>query len=526
MNITSQFSLLHYNGKASLNLMSIPTSFNNDNLLSAYYNNFINSISTIYDSQDSNGAIPVFWTELSGYNRIPSPDSTLTSLIPDKSYYVIALNDNVLPLQVPAVSGTLDTTSLTKPSPVIVWPTSDKLSADITLTGINNNYAYFSTTINNLIPNEVYQYVFSGIDANWPTVISPISGLLKPSKSSLDIESVLNFCPSSGGCESHPGLLSSTIENVAHYQYNDLFSILSLSVEPISYTGVEPVSDQLTVRCRNCLPAKPVYPIISFPCIVTGCSTNDHGSSSVMLSGVNNNYYYLKAHISGLIPGENYTYNVNDLAGNWPVVLYPTSGSINSTTNSADIEIIASFCATTGTCPPGTPGLITNYTLAQDFSRAYAHNNYFTMLNITLEQDDYPDITTTSNNISIRCSNCLPGNAILMNYPNTSFIGGGKQEYPTGCCSGSKPIIVSISDAVPGDKYEYVFSSPTNKISFSPSSGIAYFGSNGDGNINSIMTTNLSLDDQYVISFSLNNTIYDIPTLDFLTVKCGSGCNT
>jgi hypothetical protein len=39
------------------------------------------------------------------------------------------------------------------------------------------------------------------------------------------------------------------------------------------------------------------------------------------------------------------------------------------------------------------------------------------------------------------------------------------------------------------------------------------------------MSTSLRDGDQYVIQCSLNNTIYDIPTNDFLTIKCGTGCN-
>lgn len=524
MNITSQFFLLHYRGQGSLNLMAVPTSFQNDTILIADYNNFIQGISTIYGSQDSAGTIPVFWTEISGYNRIPSPDSTLTALESDKSYYVITLNDNVLPLSVPAVSGYITGSSETisaNPSPIISFPRTDKLSADITLSGLNNNRAYFSTSISGLIPKETYKYTFEGVRSNWPSYISPSSGIIRPSKNTVDIESVLTFCASSGGCDSYGGLLSYDLDTSANYQKNNYFSILSLAIEPISYTGTDPVNEQLTVRCNDCLPQPPDLPTISMP---QSSSTSGNGSD-ILLTGINNNYCYLSPRISGLIPGETYTYTVNSLAGNWPVVLYPNSGTLRPTKSFSDIEIVASFCASTGTCPSGTAGLSSNYTLAQDFNRAYAHNNYFTLLNVTIQQNNYPFSKVTSDQISIRCSNCLPSNAILMSYPDISFSNGSKVEYPTGCCSGSKPISVSVANAVPGDRYEYSFVSPTNKISFSPSTGVAYFGSNGQGNINTIMTTSLSLDDQYVINFSLNNTIYDIPTIDFMTVKCGSGCS-
>jgi len=522
MNITSQFFLLHYIGHDALDLMGLPTSFANDIQLSSDYYSFINGISTIYGSQNSEGSIPVFWTELSGYNRLPSPDSTLRSLMPDQNYYIISLNNNVLPITVPPVNGYLQGTAdpaSTRPSPTIIFPNYDKLSADIILDGRNNNYAYFSTTISGLIPKETYKYVFTGVDSNWPSFISPVSGLLKPSKTSVDIESVLTFCSTSGGCGSQDGLLSYSLDTSASYQKNNYFSILSLAVEPVSYTGTQPVSEQLTVRCRDCLPQPPSLPVITMP---LSSSSNGNGSD-ITLTGINNNYCYLSPRISGLIPGERYTYTVDSVAGNWPVVIYPSSGSINPTKDYSDIEIVAAFCASTGTCPSGTDGL-SSYKLASDFSRAYAHNNYFTLLNVTVHQDSYPYSTIKSDQISIRCSNCLPSNAVLLSYPNISFP-TAYLEYGLSCCSGSKSLVVSVANAVPGDRYVYSFNAPTNKITFSPSSGIAYFGSNGAGNLNTIMTTSLSDGDQYVIQCSLNNTIYDIPTNDFLTIKCGSGCN-
>jgi len=508
----------------------MPTSFENDIQLSSNYYNFINSVSTIYGSQNAEGAIPLFWTELSGYTRIPSPDSTLKYLTPDKSYYVISLSDNVLPLAVPPVSGYLVGTADPdngRPSPIIIFPTGDKLSADITLDGKNNNYAYFSTTISGLIPKETYKYVFTGIDSNWPSFINPVSGIIKPSKTVVDIESVLTFCSASGACDSYEGLFPYSLDTSVDYQKNNYFSILSLNIEPVSYTGTDFVSEQLTVRCKDCLPQPPnlQLPVINMPL----SSSSSGNGSDITLTGINNNYCYLSPRISGIIPGETYTYTVNSSAGNWPTVIYPSSGIIKSTKDFSDIEVVVAFCASTGTCPSGTPGLSSSYTLASDFNRAYAHNNYFTLLNVTVQQNDYPYSKITSDQISIRCSNCLPSNAVLLNYPNITFMSGvastSNMVFGVSCCSGSKPMVVNVTDAVPGDRYVYKFESPTNKITFSPTSGVTYFGSNGVGNINTIMNTSLADGDQFVISCALNNTIYDIPTIDFLTIKCGSGCN-
>ena len=528
MNITSQFFLLHYIGHDPLDLMHVPASFANDIQLSSDYYSFINGISTIYGSQNSEGSVPVFWTELSGYNRLPSPDSTLRALMPDQNYYVISLNNNVLPLTVPPVNGYLQGTAdpnATRPSPTIVFPNYDKLSADIILDGKNNNYAYFSTTVSGLIPRETYKYTFSGIDSNWPAIISPISGLIKPSKTSVDIESVLTFCSTSGGCDTYNGILPYSLDTSANYQKNNYFSILSLNIEPVSYTGTDPVSEQLTIRCRDCLPQPPSLPVISMPL----SSASSGNGSDITLTGINNNYCYLSPRISGLIPGESYTYTVDSLAGNWPIVIYPSSGIIKPTKDFSDIEVVAAFCASTGTCPPGTPGLSSSYVLASDFSRAYAHNNYFALLNVTVQQNNYPFSKITSDQISVRCSNCLPSNAVLLSYPNITFMSGAASTsnmvFGVSCCSGSKPMVVNVTNAVPGDRYVYNFESPTNKITFSPSSGVTYFGSNGAGNINTIMNTSLADGDQFVINCSLNNTIYDIPTIDFLTIKCGSGCN-
>ena len=62
MIINSLKSIFRYESSEYLDLMHVP-SINADNNLYIEYNNFINSIETIYGTQQFDGTIPVFWTQ-------------------------------------------------------------------------------------------------------------------------------------------------------------------------------------------------------------------------------------------------------------------------------------------------------------------------------------------------------------------------------------------------------------------------------------------------------------------------------
>ena len=134
--------------------------------------------------------------------------------------------------------------------------TVDLPTEPVTLTG-SNNYCYdLVVTMNGLIPYKEYNYTFRSTVANWPVVVTPVSGMLKSSNTTATIRSRLAFCPATSVCGSGTiGLLDYDI-NKYKYLFDSTcgnFVTLELGVVPTDNSMSESISDQLTVYCLDCL---------------------------------------------------------------------------------------------------------------------------------------------------------------------------------------------------------------------------------------------------------------------------------
>jgi hypothetical protein len=330
MFITSEFFIETYIGKEALPLLAAPQ--NIDSGLLAQYNTFISNISTIYSSQNTNGTIPVFYKNANG---TPSSNSTLTALEPNKEYYFVSKSSASFPYTIPAIGGTISNPSppqvcssgLNPCCPTVFFP-----SDTITLSGPPENiYAYLSASVTGLIPGKTYNYIYDSITANWPSKISPLSGTITPASGVDNINGVFSFCPSTGCQDCLPFTLD--CEPDKEIVKKNIYSILKLTISGPDSSNCPPISDSITVKCNQCLPAPdPISrPSLSFV----------GGPKLSLAANCCANPVPLVVNISGTKPGNAYGFSLEA----WPstVQMIPNSGTIGFGDGSGKISTIVNL---------------------------------------------------------------------------------------------------------------------------------------------------------------------------------------
>jgi uncharacterized membrane protein len=399
MNINSQFYITNYTGKEPLDLMVKPTALIESTEI-ADYNRFIEAVSTIYASQNTTGMIPVFWTSRNSttdatggtkYTYSPNSDSTLKFLQPKESYYFILRDPTYVPLRVPTVGGSLPGFAENNQLPIISPPVSP-----IKLNNQSGNQYSFSVGLDKLQPYASYSYTVHGAFANWPVVVTPLSGIIKPSEPTSSIDLSVTFCTSTGLCPNGTvGLMDYTIDNNRrdlgpNTIPESLQSTLQISVTPTSYVGAEVLSKQFTVQCEDCLPKISI----------------DMPNQPVTLTGNNNHCYDLIADLSGLVPYQEYSYEFRSTIANWPAVVTPVSGVFKSSKKTGQIRSRLAFCPSTILCASGTIGLL-DYDVNQYQYLFDSTCGNFVTLELAISTPDASVPESISDKLTIYCLDCL-----------------------------------------------------------------------------------------------------------------------
>ena len=370
---------------------------------------------------------------------------------------------------------------------------------------INNSNLYtVEAAVTGLKPNHTYNYSFDAVSANWPVYLSSNSGTFISKSTSYNIESNLVFCASTGVCQSLGKTVLPYILDEGCILYNSPQSVkLQLTVSPVT-CDQESAVDETTIICDNCLPEISIGSV-----------------DEITLSSPNNNLYSLTHNVSGLIENQQYSYVYNGVQSNWPTIISPVSGSFLARSASHSLESQLMFCYPQNLCPSGTNGLF-NYTLDNLAQKTLKKNILSTQLQLTVTPDNCGLPPTTSDVFTLNCSGCLPA----FSYSSINFTDTPELSLAGPCCTGMKAVSIDVSGTVPGDKYTYLFDSASTDVSFTPSSGVVYFGGDGAGSVNTIMNVNLVDSQQIVISCALTHYNSDITTIDFLAVKCSGACAT
>lgn len=401
MIINNQFYIFTYAGSEPLNLMSVPAAISTDPLRLANYNTFIQSVDTIYASQNLNNQIPVFWTrkvnntDPVGNNVVtyrPHPDSTLKQLESKQSYYIIVRNTDNLPLSVPMMGDAVVGFSNNNLAPSITGLNNIKLTNTI------GNKHSLRPEITKLQPYETYSYVYKGINANWPVTISPISGTIKSSENRLALSSILSFCATSGCAGVVDQKINGTIANQCpSYNQKDLYSTLELEIKPVSFSGITIKSNPFTIECEDCLPRVRI-------------KLNNDQPSINLVAGSGTTDFITK--ISNLEPTQNYNYEFISLGANWPAMfITPISGVIKTYRPNQDFTLNSKivFCPTTGLCPSADSSVL-DYTVDPKFIESFYTSLLLKITPTTCSEPYYSlqnNASVYSDPITIYCNDCL-----------------------------------------------------------------------------------------------------------------------
>lgn len=422
MRINTANFLIHYPGSEALPLQG-ESPFTDDPRKTADYNRFIENISTIYGSQDSEGNIPLFWTVFSGTKYVPNPESTLTQLDPRRSYYFITRDESSLPLNLPingkVLAGYRDQPILPQIKTTLT-DTFDSINDSESNILENNNYAYLKFKVKGLQPFEDYDYTINCDAANWPVSISPISGTIKPSQTEDDLElsSVVHFIKSTGTCGDQTNIATNSLD-CADINSNNLYAVVNLEITPQSNTVDSVKGDNITVRCKDCIPRLSVeLPDIGILSTSTQPSTNDTTTQQyTALSGTNslssgnivdnlapvsgdNRFFAYKANIKNVETKKKYRYEYRSLEGNWPARLStPMSGSLSSLNPETTLNSSINFCLSTGLCPE-------NGALSYNLASGPDLSNLFTTVELVVSSEDGTE-TAVSNPFTVYCQDCL-----------------------------------------------------------------------------------------------------------------------
>ena len=368
----------------------------------------------------------------------------------------------------------------------------------------NNTYT-IAASVSGLVPKQTYSYRFIGTEANWPSTLSKTSGQFVAKDATETLLTDLTFCPTSGMCNNANKTIGNySLDNNCIFGSTFQYSRVKFELTPITCNIGTIFTDILNVTCADCLPK------------ITVTVPNN-----AVLKTANTNRYDLTSVLSGLRTNETYSYEYITDASNWPTVMTPTTGSFTATGRTHNLSSKMMFCSPKSICPSGTEGLLP-YSLDDNASKILKENilNTTIKLKVTPETCDIPDKTSLP--FTLSCSGCLPS----FSYATINFADTPEITLDSGCCSGVRAITVGVSGAVPGDKYNYRFDSASDNVNFSPTTGVIYFGANGNGAINTVLGVDLVESQQIIINCVLQHDDTDIETIDFLAVKCDGTCVT
>jgi hypothetical protein len=375
-------------------------------------------------------------------------------------------------------------------------PTSARLSDSIDSYDINVN-------VGNMMVNRVYQYTFDSVDANWPVLVYPQSGTIRATSSTATIPATITFCPSTGVCPSgSPHVLSYNLEPECMIGFGglDKYIRLKVDVKDIECEEVNASSNELRLSCVDCLHHVDVAHTGSLQVILTSGNGPDFA-------------YELGTSVSGLIPGESYRYNVNYVDSNWPCIISRQSGEFTATTDHKTIKTNIGFCLPSGSCASYDDAILT-YTPNAVYDKM---DQKFITVNVSLDALDCSVPRVYSDDFTLFCKGCTPMN---MNALSVKFSGAPSVIYSGCVCSGNQLALVNVSNALSNTNYDYTFTSSSNKITFSPASGTAVFGSSGSGTIMSVMDMSFSSGDIAVVQMKLHDSMNNIDAMDQLAIEC------
>ena len=243
-------------------------------------------------------------------------------------------------------------------------------------------------------------------------------------------------------------------------------------------------------------------PIVSFP------------SNSVDLSSPNQIYAYVTANVSGLNIGQTYNYKVEGVGSNWPSKVSPLSGTIVPSNTTYDLDLVFNYSPVSGV----DSSKFLPFVLDPDADKDYIRSNLYSIVKLSVSG---ADCYAGNDSVMMKCNNCLPTSSSTISRPTLSFIGGPKISLSNTCCSSPVPVVLNVTNCVPGRQYSYQFGGfPDGSVTITPANGSVGFGGGG-GNINAIVDT--AGQKNTVIRCSITDNVLNETFSEFLAIQCSTG---
>lgn len=377
----------------------------------------------------------------------------------------------------------------------------------INLTGASTGFTTFTTNLTNTIPGRVYTYSVQSIDTNWPVLIYPYSGTMLAASDTESLSFNLRFCDATSLCPTGTnGILPYTLNTSYLIPKQAKFRIkiedscadsVSLCSDNWGSSSIT-YSDEIIAICDDCL----IQPSIV------------NSVNQATITSDNDPTYVLSSTVSNLIPGQSYKYNINYIDSNWPTVVSKQSGMFTAVSSNKLLKTNLKFCYPSGSCLEEADAI-----LAYDNYSDSDQSNKFITINLSIDTIDNSISRVYSNDFTLLCEGCLSMNQLSINFSGAPIL-----NLSNCSCSGSRLALVSTTGAIPYNNYSYLFSSSSNSISFSPTSGTTTFGSSGSGNIMSIMNLSLASGDQSIVQVQLTDNSSNIQATNYLAIKCSGSC--
>jgi len=534
-NIKSTFV---YSGGSELDLINPPEISNYQ--LYVDYSNFINNVIAIYGDQRLDERIPIFWTKQQSNDttlRIADHDSTLRSLKPGNIYYIICLNDTVLPLHIPETVNSREFLKTPDQKPIVIQPTCEHIKPisteyrSIKLSKASGSILPLNIGISGIFPNSNYYYTIDPIFSNWPATVTQMSGFLERGGPtgvdglvSSSIKTIVSYesCETISECTGN--IPYSLIDTDNNYFNKNIFTLLNLNI----YNEISELvfTDTINIQCDDCIPLLD-YKIGE---IYNPILTIDQPQYELTGS----NFVNVIASYDKVNPFKTYTYHFDSLGANWPCRIRNASGSFvpeyvykdsdGKIYGSGTIGSIFTFATSSGISDPSWANL--NYALETYSDEAFIKNNLYAVLGLKIKDDD---VDVSSCFTSVRCLDCFPEQidcsalSLKINNTNLSYSTltdtsrpGAEITLQQSCCDQDQYIYVDISGACSNSIYSYKFDSYPN-ILISPSSGNFSF-SSASGRISAV--ANLNGQKLTTIQFTAKHSGNNTFATDSMLMRC------
>jgi hypothetical protein len=290
-----------------------------------------------------------------------------------------------------------------------------------------NNTVQALIPINGLFKRLNYTFEIEGLGGNWPARVSPASGEFTAVGKSGNISASVSFCATTGSCLGDTDILPYDMAKKCTFDKSQVFTYVRIKATLVDDPTISVYSDPINITCNTCLPNA----AIQLP-------------PAINLDRSSKNIYDFIANVSGLVPKENYTFIYSAVDSNWPIKIYPISGTIYSTTDSYSIPTEILFCNNTGVCPGSSDNV-----LSYELDPACLNHSYFGSIKLDIQPDSCQFDNAESNIMHVHCDDCFP--KPLAGMPSRIELTSATNNYAE--------FTTIVSGIIPDKKYSFSFRS-------------------------------------------------------------------